>query len=1245
MNIILRQTFVHAIIRILVPSGCNHRRLTHWAARQNSWNTAVMPHSLRFLIAAFVISTGSTRAATSLYNGECALPPGWSFRGWKGVETTIDAGYPKKGATLQMTPQEDAKAWAGARYIRAKANALPIDQSFWEGGFLNLRLSMDQDGADRKIPLKVALNVILQSGETVNTQGVGIGNYIVGTGDSSPWLTVSIPLRDMRCAKNSSPRTGICEVFFQYDSNRPVLAKVRIASISLDSSPLGEKTVDATLAPAATPSLFHSLDDLHPPVLLQRGAEISIDANGNFTAQGRPRFLLGAEMGSRLQLFSQSVGGYPQELKWIYEKPLDYESAQRLGLDTVGVVIPPVWQNKRDAQPAINSSVLERDGGAAATENALRRIELPIYVDLSLIPTMNGILSQSDKIPSEAKNLFTPNNHYAQYAMLEPQGRELYRALFRGGAEMMTQTGANPLYYELLNEPAYDDPSLFNRHAFAKAMEEKYRNIEALNRAWNTQYKSFSELATFQSRTDTPGLFVEWCKFMENTVAGLCKEGATLIRQIDPRAIFAVQIMGSDYYRTLPKSNVNIFDIAQNLEVISLPTGGGIENPGSGGLAKAPTHSIDTPQVNHRFDGMVSRHFFLSIAEGKPIVDGEFYAYHHPISDGFWLQLARGGNAAYIFAWTKREFDWKPNRGPEGGRRQAELYPYNMLNPYAVAPNRLAEIAQTKEEILGVDDIFVPRENRSSLEIALLLSFPTARYSMAVGSSDYNAIRAYGVALDFGHYDYAVLPEAQVAGKKLGDLKVLIAPAVSNVEKGTAERLQKWVKKGGTLVLALDALQQNEWGRPQKESDWLNLGLGPVKEGDLAPMAGNPPNLPSLPGSIQARVHRKVTTTPEWETLATVGNQPALLMRSYGKGHVYFINAKMGDYALTSLVGGILSQNGITPLCRLMRTDNGELEVNVEAHTFHATGLTGIFLYNWDSYPKEFTLDIAEPALVDPLNHLAFPVQKGKSTLWLPPQGKRVLVAGKRELLERRFGNLPEQDSAAVTDAVRKAALTASVPTVSTATESSFPIRGDKVLTLDLCPFANRDFHDSIADDGKGGWTDEGENSLHGEEWGRHVYRGIPFEIIRSDMNGDKGIIVAASKASRGVPPRIQGIPVGSAGGEKIRRFYFLHATGTSEAHAHAFSYLLHHSDGTTTEIPIRIGEEVADWWVNSHLGNFGKDLNDDTRCAWKNFEERGFWVHRWTNPHPEKSVTQIDVVSAENTPIPIVIAITAELE
>ena len=50
-------------------------------------------------------------------------------------------------------------------------------------------------------------------------------------------------------------------------------------------------------------------------------------------------------------------------------------------------------------------------------------------------------------------------------------------------------------------------------------------------------------------------------------------------------------------------------------------------------------------------------------------------------------------------------------------------------------------------------------------------------------------------------------------------------------------------------------------------------------------------------------------------------------------------------------------------------------------------------------------------------------------------------------------------------------------------------------------------------------------------------------------------------------------------------------------------------------------------------------------RCfkGWTNGQNRGLYIWQWQNPHPEKRVKSLDIVSANTQQIPLIVAATVE--
>ena len=981
---------------------------------------------------------------------------------------------------------------------------------------------------------------------------------------------------------------------------------------------------------------YPAFNDLKEPVLFPENAKLTVSPSGNFLFNGKPRLLLGTEFSE--VMVGDSVGkleGYPPENAWIYEELLNYRNAQRIGFDTIGFFTvddwsyqgmkPDTWASRKDL------------------EKILSGCKLPLYVDFTCFPWTHGKLTKPQyKLPPQALNAGgseSEGNHWVPYNVNSPEGRSIYQTYWASGAGIVKSAGANALFYELFNEPGYNDKNDYNRALFAKRLQAAYGSIEKLNAAWHSSYKDFESVAQFKTQTESPALAVEWGKFMEDSFADICKLGVETIRKVDPAARCCVQPLGGGSSLYLYRYNVNIYKVNQVCDSISLPTGGGIGN--SRGIDKPAARAIDTPTLQSVPFGLLERRLFLSIAKGKSLHDGELYSgvSKESMSSALWLEAMRGVDATYFFTWNSRSWDWKP-KNAEGARKNFETFPWMMLNPYGIDSNAFKAIMQFKREYLKIADVFQPRENQVKPQIAVLASFPTVRYAIASGSSSHKLIEGYSGALDFSHFPYDAVLEEQLGTDALAGHKILFAPGVSNIYPDTAPRIASYVKNGGTLVLAVSTMDADELGNPiDAWSKELDLKTAKAASADVAALEPAFKQASDLPGQIKSKLEVDASQAGKaWKTVASSGGKPAILCRSMGKGRIYFIAARLPQYSLASVLGGILALEGVSKPCELSDSKTGELVPNIELHLSKAGAVSGVLLYNWDSYPKLAVVKLAEPAAaaIDPFKMEALPSVNGGFLTLLPPHERVAVMLGSAADLESAYGKAVALPVAELESRLKATPLLAKPKTSAAEEPFNFAPNLSKLKSIDLRPFANRGFIDKVPGDGKGGWTDQGaDNSLNGVPWGMNSLCGVPFDLIRFDMNGDKTCIVMASKHALNTPEKVENIQVG----EKLKAIYFLQAAAWVGGKTESMRYVVNYSDGSKDVIPVRNNIEIADWW----LMNAPKDKDLAAKRAWRNTEGRGLYAFKWACPNPEKAVESISIESANGETIPIVVAITVE--
>ena len=332
----------------------------------------------------------------------------------------------------------------------------------------------------------------------------------------------------------------------------------------------------AVPAPAAEDETFPPVEQLPAEVVLAPQPEVAVDADGNYLVNGRIRYLLGVQSvtGSSADDIAPT-SGYDASLKWLYEEPLTYRNAQRLGFDTVAVFTATDWI--RRIFPEFRDKAFSEKNKAAG--KAVQTNGLPTLVDFTAFPWGHGKIAEDPafaaRLPEGAVNEYRSraNNHWVPYNPFHPEGKKLYRMIWEAGVRELQQ-GGNPLMLcELFNEPAYDDPSPYNRKLFAGFLEKRYGTPGAMNQVYGSSYPDFASAANFRTANENRGLFVDWSKFMESGFIELTKLGVETIRGLAPDARLCFQVMGGSYYRSLPRSNMNLFEINRQLDAISLPTG------------------------------------------------------------------------------------------------------------------------------------------------------------------------------------------------------------------------------------------------------------------------------------------------------------------------------------------------------------------------------------------------------------------------------------------------------------------------------------------------------------------------------------------------------------------------------------------------------------------------------------------------------------------------------------------------
>jgi len=169
---------------------------------------------------------------------------------------------------------------------------------------------------------------------------------------------------------------------------------------------------------------------------------------------------------------------------------------------------------------------------------------------------------------------------------------------------------------------------------------------------------------------------------------------------------------------------------------------------------------------------------------------------------------------------------------------------------------------------------------------------------------------------------------------------------------------------------------------------------------------------------------------------------------------------------------------------------------------------------------------------------------------------------------------------------------------------------------------------------------------LQGDGVSHRIMHGIPFRLDGVVRVGP-GAALSGNGAATPVSPQVEDIAVD----RKVKRLHFLHGTAwQAQDGMQIGAYIVHYADGTRLEIPIRYGEDVRDWWVQS-------DPNPhvtQARVAWRGSNEASdqirLYLRTWENPYPGRAIQSLDMVTGlqaagRETPVPFLVGLTAEQE
>ncbi|MGA2604500.1 MAG: beta-galactosidase [Verrucomicrobiia bacterium] len=466
------------------------------------------------------------------------------------------------------------------------------------------------------------------------------------------------------------------------------------------------------------------------------------------------------------------------------------------------------------------------------------------------------------------------------------------------------------LVWHVSNEYSGECHCALCQEAFRAWLKERYGSLEALNEAWWTAFWSHTYTDWSQIESPAPhgewaihGLNLDWKRFVTHQTIDFMKNEIAPLREVTPNVPVTTNMMGT-------YSGLNYWKMAPELDVVSwdsYPAWHGLEEDWRLGSAVAFIHDI-----------------YRCLKGGKP-----FMLMESTPSNVNWQEvckLKRPGmhrlsslQAVAHGADTAQYFQWRKSRGSFEKFHGAVVDHVGHENTRVFRD--VAEVGQILEKLDAVIGttvhpevaIIYDWENEWAIDDLQGLSRKRRDYG-GTCVAQYRPFWSRGVPVDVISMD-----------SDFASYRFLIAPMLYMARPGVAERIEKFVRKGGTFVATY-------WSGIVDESDLCFLGgfPGPLRnvlgiwaeeidalhDGQTNVVIPAAKNGLGLSGRYQTRELCDLVHAGSAHVLARYGadfykGQTALTVNEFGKGRAYYIASRNDDRFHDDFYGGLIRKLGL----------------------------------------------------------------------------------------------------------------------------------------------------------------------------------------------------------------------------------------------------------------------------------------------------------------------------------------------
>ncbi|WP_410513606.1 beta-galactosidase [Paenibacillus sp. BR2-3] len=489
-----------------------------------------------------------------------------------------------------------------------------------------------------------------------------------------------------------------------------------------------------------------------------------------------------------------------------------------------------------------------------------------------------------------------------------------YAALLAGKLAERYKDHPGLVAWHISNEYSGYDYSELSAAAFRVWLQDRYGTLDALNKAWNTRFwghtfYDWEEIVVPNelseewngNRTNFQGISLDYRRFMSHSLLECYKLEYDAIKEHSTGVPVTTNLMG--FYPEL-----DYFEWAKYMDVISWDNYPALDTPVS---HTAMTHDL--------MRGLKNGQPFMLMEQTPSQQNWQPYnSLKRPGVMRLWSYqaVARGADTVLFFQ-LRRSIG------------ACEKYHGAVIEHVGHEHTRVfRECAELGKELEQLGDQLL--DARGAAQIGIIFDWEN-RWALDLSSGP-------SVALDYvnevhKYYDalYQQNIEADMIGveENLSKYKVVIAPVLYMLKPGFAQKVEAFVRAGGTFITTYFS--------------------GIVNENDIVTVGGYPGELRNVLGiwaeeidALLPGMSNQIVMNKEWgslggsytcdllcdlihsegaEVLAEYGSDfykgmPALTVNSFGEGKAYYVATSPEDRFLQDFLANVCTENNIKPLVK-----------------------------------------------------------------------------------------------------------------------------------------------------------------------------------------------------------------------------------------------------------------------------------------------------------------------------------------